>query len=371
MFARGGVERTMGLGGTQGVSLALARELAAEAREKLARGEDPIEARRLAFGVQKAERIRRTKTFELCAKEFHSTNAARWRNEKHKREWLSAVTRFAFPTLGRLAVSEITSEHIVQTLTPLLYEKPITAYRLRGRIEVVLKYARAMNWREGENPASKDVIRHLLPLRSEKANVKHQPALPFDKVPALMQRLRTREGTDARLLEMIILSAMRMEAVREARFTEFDLAGRVWTIPADRMKTLGRAHRVPLTDRMVDIVKELRKAHSGPFVFGGEHRTEASDARELLVELLEEIGHTEHAVPHGFRSSFTDWAHEAAPVNIPDAVIEMALGHRIKSSVTRAYRRGELFERREVLMGVWESFCLGHSGDTKVVKLRS
>jgi integrase len=371
MYVRGGVSRAMGFGSTRSVPLALARELASAARENLARGVDPIDARRAALLDQQVARAKLT-TFKVAAEQFLEANEARWRNEKHRREWRSAMNRFAHPVIGHLAVSAIDSGHVCKVLAPLVTAKPITAARLRGRIEIVLNFAIARRWRTDENPASKKVVGHLLPLRPEKANVVHQPAVPFDKVPALMQALRAIEGPDARLLEMIVLSVMRMEAVREARFPdEFDLTGRLWTIPRERMKTLGRDHRVPLTDRMVEIVEGLRATHEeGPFVFGGERPVEASDARGVLVNLLKIIGHTEHAVPHGFRSSFKDWAHEADPANVSTEVIERCLAHKVKGEVERAYLRSDLLERRKPLMGAWEDFCFGRTG-AKVVKLRA
>jgi integrase len=284
------------------VSLAASRELAADAREKLARGIDPVDDRKAAAFAQQAARAKLT-TFKQCADEFYEANKRRWKNEKHRREWHSAVSRFAYPILGNLAVDSIDSSHVHKVIAPLATAKPITAARLRGRIETVLDYAKAAGRRTGENPANKTVISHMLPLRSEKASVVHQPALPFAKLPTLMRMLRNTQGTDARLLEMIILSVMRSEAVRQARSGEFDVSERVWTIAKDRMKSLGREHRVPLTDRMVEIVEELRKAEPrGEFIFGGNHPIREGRARDLLTKLLTSIGHNMHAVPHGFRS---------------------------------------------------------------------
>ena len=167
--------------------------------------------------AQQAARAKLT-TFKQCADEYYAANKTRWTNEKHRREWHSAVSRYAYPVLGNLAVDSIDSGHVHKVLAPLATVKPITAARLRGRIETVLDYAKAAGRRTGENAADKTVIGHMLPLRAEKANVVHQPALPFAQMPALTQVLRATEGTDARLLEMIILSNMRSDAVRLARF---------------------------------------------------------------------------------------------------------------------------------------------------------
>jgi integrase len=266
-YARNGVSRAMGLGSTRVVSLALARELAVAAREQLARGIDPVDARQAAALEQRARRAK-LMTFEACALEFHAANKSRWSNEKHRNEWISTLQRFAFPILGHLSVNTIDSGLVYKVLAPLVTEKHITAARLRGRIETVLDYAKAAGRRDGENPAEKAIIAHMLPMRSEKSTVVHQPALPFAKVPTFMTALRGTPGTSARLLEMIVLTGMRHDAVRMAQIEEFNLTTCVWTVPKSRMKSLKRDHPIPLGPRAVEIVRELLAANDGPFLFG-------------------------------------------------------------------------------------------------------
>ena len=368
-YARNGTSRAMGLGSTRVVSLALARELAAAAREQLARGIDPVDAREAAALEQRAARAKLT-TFQKCAEQYHAANASRWSNDKHRREWIATLKRFAFPVLGHLSVNAIDSGLVVKVLAPLVTDKPITAARVRGRIETVLDYAKAAGQRGGENPADKTVIAHILPLRSEKSAVVHQPALPFAKLPTFMAALRAHPGTAARLLEFIVLTGMRSDAVRLARFDEFDLAARVWIVPRSRMKSLQRDHRIPLGRCAVEIVREQRaESDGGEFVFGGDRPIARTAVGKLLPKLLKGIGHDGHAVPHGFRSALKDWAHEVR--DYPHEVIEQALGHRIKSSVERAYRRGDLFERRKLLMADWEDYCAGGDGSCAVIKLRA
>ena len=192
-YQRNGVIRSMGLGSARSVPLALARELAGRAREQLARGIDPIDARKAAALAQRAARAK-LMTFKDCAEEYHAANATRWTNAKHRNEWLSTLRRFAFPVIGHLSVDMIDSAHVQKVLAPLVTEKLITAARLRGRIETVLDYAKAAGRRSGDNPADKAIIAHMLPLRSEKSAVTHQPALPFAKLPALMSVLRDDPG---------------------------------------------------------------------------------------------------------------------------------------------------------------------------------
>ena len=193
-FGRNGTRRTMGLGSVRSVPLSLARELAAQAREQVARGLDPIDARKVASLEARAARAR-LMTFRECAEEYHAANLTRWTNEKHRREWISVLRRFAFPAIGHLSVDVIDSGLVHKVLQPLVTAKAVTAARLRGRIEVVLDYAKAAGRRTGDNPADKALISHMLPMKSEKASVTHQPALPYAKLPALMRHCAPRPAT--------------------------------------------------------------------------------------------------------------------------------------------------------------------------------
>jgi Arm DNA-binding domain len=197
-YQRHGRQRDMGLGSARSVSLALARELRDDCHQKLARGLDPIEARKSAVLASRAEQAKQM-TFRQCAEDYLAVNASKWRNAKHRKQWLATLTQYAYPAFGNLSVAAIDSG-LVFNLKPLVAEKPVTASRVRGRIETVLDFARAAGRRDGDNPADKAIISHLLPLRSEKAGVRHQPALPFVKLPAFMTELRKTQGLPARLL---------------------------------------------------------------------------------------------------------------------------------------------------------------------------
>ena len=225
-YQRHGRQREMGLGSARVVSLALARELRDDCQTKLARSVDPIEARKSAALAARAEQAKQM-TFRQCAEDYLAVNASKWRNAKHRKEWLATLTRYAYPVFGNLSVAAIDSGLVFKALAPLVADKPVTASRVRGRIGTVLDFARAARRRDGDNPADKAVISHLLPLRSEKAGVRHQPALPFAKLPVLMAELRKMQGLPARLLEMIILTGMRLDAVRPALCAEFDMGAAV------------------------------------------------------------------------------------------------------------------------------------------------
>jgi integrase len=370
-YQRHGRQRDMGLGSARSVSVALARELRDDCHLKLARGLDPIEARNHAALAARAERAKQM-TFRQCADDFFAVNASKWRNAKHRQEWLASLTRYAYPVFGNLSVAAIDTGLVFKVLKPLVADKPVTASRLRGRIETVLDFASAAGRREGDNPADKAVISHLLPLRSEKASVRHQPALPFAKVPDFMRELRKMQGPPARLLELIILTGMRLDAVRTARCGEFDLGAAVpmWVIPEARMKNLGRDQRVPLVGRTLTIAWELTAGRSpDAFVFGDRKPVGHNAIRKsILPKLLQAIRHETKAVTHGFRSCLKDWCHETT--TFPHELVEQALGHRIKSTVERSYRRGDLFNRRRDLMAAWDRFCNGEAG-AEVIELRA
>jgi integrase len=352
----------MGLGSARSVSLALARELRDDCHVTLARGLDPIEARKTAALAARAEHAKQM-TFRQCVEDYLAVNASKWRNAKHRKEWLATLTRYAYPVFGNLSVAAIDSGLVFKVLKPLVSDKPVTASRLRGRIETVLDFARAVGRRDGDNPADKVVIGHLLPLRSEKAGVRHQPALPFAKLPAFMTELRKMQGLPARLLELIVLTGMRLDAARVARCAEFDLGAAVpvWVIPQSRMKNLGRDQRVPLVGRALAIARELTAGRDPEAAVFGNSKPISPNAirKSVLPKLLKAIGHEAPAVTHGFRSCLKDWCHETT--SFPHELVEQALGHRIKSTVERSYRRGDLFERRRALMAAWDRYCTGEA----------
>jgi integrase len=368
-YTRHGRTRSMGLGAAQVVSLALARELAAEQRTLLARGLDPLDERQRKAQEARAERAKRV-SFKQCAEDYLAANEGRWRNRKHRLEWESAVTRFAYPLLGALPVHLIDTALVLQVLQPLIAAgKLITASRLRGRIESVLDYATALQRRTGDNPASKDILVHLLPLKTEKTDVAHQPALPFALVPQFMRALRTMPGYPARLLEMIVLTGMRLNALRPAHCREFDLDNAVWVIPAGRMKQLARDHRIPLVGRALELARELTTGRKPEAPVFGEGKPCADDriGKGVLPKLCEAIGYDGEVTTHGFRSCLRDWVAERT--SFAYEVIEQALGHRIKSAVERAYRRGDLFDKRQQLMIAWDHYCSGEPAE--VIALRA
>ena len=344
----------IGLGSARDVTLARARELAKDARGRLAEGINPKEARKPVEGG----------TFGECADRLIAAMRPSWRNGKHAAQWETTLRGYAAP-LRRLPAHTITTDDVLSVLKPLWNEKPETARRLRGRIERVLDAAKAQGLRTGENPARwRGHLNQLLPKRQRLTRANHA-AMSYCDLPAFIGGLQSREATAALALEFTILTAARRGEALGARWDEFDLERAVWTVPAHRMKA-GREHRVPLSGRALAIVKALRQADVREHVFAG-HKPGKPLSGEALGMVLRRMKLDDVTV-HGFRSAFRDWAAECT--NFTNEVCEAALAHTVTNRVEAAYRRGDLFEKRRKLMDSWAAFCATPKAARKIVHMR-
>lgn len=336
-----GKRRDIGLGSASLVSLAEARETALQHRKTARAGEDPVAAKRRAMGVL---------SFEEAARKVHELSKPTWRNDKHGEQWLNTLTTYAFPALGSKRIDTISSSDVLAALSPIWNEKPETARRLKQRIGTVFKWAMANGWRV-DNPA--DTITKALP-KHDRSNVVHRQALHYDQVGKALAAVRDSDaGMVTKLaFEFLVLTATRSGETREALWNEIDLDRAVWTIPSSRMKAK-KPHRVPLSPRCLAILAEAKalKRDGNDLVFPGTK--EGKPLSDMtLSKLMKELEIA--AVPHGFRSSFRDWAGEATAH--PREVIEFALAHVIKDKAEAAYARSDLFEKRKVLMSDWSEF---------------
>ena len=348
-FAIGGKRREMGLGPVHTVTLKDARAKAAELRKLVYEGRDPIaerDAQKAALAAATAKRM----TFDECAASYSRAHSPKW-SAKHAYQWGSAMTRFASPVLGKLPVDIIDVSFVVRVLEPIWHERPEVASRLRGAIESVLAWATVRQFRSGDNPARwTNHLEELLPSRREILPVEHFAALAYRDVPGLIAKLRERSGIVGRALEFLILTASRSGEVLGARWDEIGLAERVWTVPAERMKSR-REHRVPLCDRALAILNEMKLYRRNGFVFPSERRENLGESP--MRELLKRLGYK--ATIHGMRSTFRDWAGEQT--NFAREVCEAALAHAIGNKVEQTYRRGDALEKRRRLMEAWADFC--------------
>ena len=346
MYVRGGRRTELGLGGGRDLSLANARSEATELRAVLAKGADP-----------KAERNReatQVHSFGMCADAYVDAMRPSWRNAKHAQQWAMTLTKYAAP-IRDLPVESVGTEQVVGVLQPLWSRTPETAERLRGRIESVLDAAKAKGLRTGENPASwRGHLDQLLPKR-RRLTRGHHAAMAYEQMPEFMQRLRGRIADAARALEFTVLTAARSGEALGALWSEIDLDKRVWTVPSARMKA-GREHRVPLSPRAASILAEADENQRSGLVFKGAKadRPLSSMAMAMLLRRM----HVDVTV-HGFRSAFRDWASETT--GFAHEACEMALAHAIANKAEAAYRRGDLFEKRRLLMEAWADYCAGEA----------
>ncbi|MEQ6916654.1 tyrosine-type recombinase/integrase [Halomonas aquatica] len=346
-----GKRRDLGLGGYPDVTLAMAREKARDAREKIAQGIDPVAERQRLRSAALAERLR-DMTFQKAAEAVVVKKQAEARNSKHGKQWASTLETYAYPVLGPMSVADIELAHIKQVLEPIWQTKTETATRVRQRIEAVLSWAAVHGHRSGDNPARwKGNLDAVLPAPTKVSKVEHHRAMSMDEMHDFMMALETRQGIAPRCLAFVILTAVRSGEARAATWEEIDLAEKVWTIPADRMKA-GREHRVPLSPTAMELLESLPRFAGSNLIFPNTQGRKLSDA--TLAAVLKRMKVHDKATVHGFRSTFRDWAAERT--STPHHVAEMALAHTIKNHAEAAYRRGDLLAKRAKLMQQWADF---------------
>jgi integrase len=363
-FTTDGALRDMGLGPVPTVSLAKARELAAECRTKRLQGIDPIDARREERTRTKLSDVRNM-TFRQCAEALIASHEPSWRNATHRHQWRRSMVTHVYPILGDLITSDIDTERVLQVLQPMWATTPETASRVRGRIEAVLDWAKVRGARTGENPARwRGHLASLLPKRSRLARVQHHRALPYLEISSFLAELRQHTSVASKALQFLIFTVGRSGEVLGARWDEIDLEGRVWTLPPARMKA-HQEHRVPLSRPAIAILEELAELRQNEFVFFGR-KLGRSLSESVFEYLLRQTGRTD-ITTHGFRSTFRDWAGECT--SFPREIAEAALAHVVGSEVERAYRRGDALEKRRKVMEAWADYCECQPASAKVVAL--
>jgi integrase len=353
----------LGLGSAQifGLDEARVRNLAIS--KLLADGIDPLQHRQTERAEQAAA-IMKMRTFEQCAQEYIARHQAEWRSAEHGQQWRDSLRRFVFPRLGPLPVAAIDKPLVLGVLEQsvvgnkrhpacgkLWEARTTTADRVRNRIELVINFAVAAGYRpDGPNPAAWSGLKDLLAAPTKRAAKKHHAALPYTEIPAFLTELRRHEGVGACALEFLMLTATRTGEVLGAQWSEINFEDRTWTIPAARMKG-GREHRVPLSSAVIGLLKGLPKVkgNGNCFIGSRSHRLGERALQAALGRIRQD------ATPHGLRSTFSDWAHERSTFS--NHVIEMCLAHAVGSDVEKAYRRGDLFDKRRRLMDAWAAYC--------------
>lgn len=340
----GGKRCEIGLGGYPTFGLAEAREMAREHLVEIRKGADPVRER-----LQR--RQRQVWTFKKVAESYIDTHRAGWKNPKHAQQWENTLQTYVYPVFGDKHVADVTKLDVLDAVKPIWLDKHETATRVRNRIELIVSYAMQAGYRpEGPNPAVlKGNLDALLPKKQGLGDVEHHAALGIDDMHGFVQRLRQVQGMGARALEFAILTAARSGEVRGATWSEIDLDAAVWEIPKARMKG-GRDHRVPLSAEAVALLQALPRFKGVDLVFVGMKNKPLSDMTLTAALRRMKVG----ATAHGFRSTFRDWTAERTAT--PREVAEMALAHAIGDKTEEAYRRGDLFDKRRVLMQQWALF---------------
>jgi integrase len=353
-----------------------ARRLVMEARD----GIDLLErkrARRQALIDAQAK----TKTFLDAANEYVEAHSADYTNEKHRKQWASTLEAYAYPVIGKMPVADIEMIHVLQVLTQetkdkegevakLWYAKPQTAYRLLGRIKTVLDAATVAGYRSGTNPATwTGYLDTQLPSPKKVRPVTHHKAVPYERIAEVMTALKKNTSISSKALQFLCLTAVRSGSVRQAEWSEIDLNKKLWIIPPEHTKTR-QEHRVPLQPEAIDILKSLPKMVGVKKIFPSPRGTALSDMAlsQLMRGMLERGEITVEAVPHGFRSTFRDWA--AEKTSYPDEIRKAASGHTVGDAVQKAYQRTDLLEKRRELMNDWAKFVYAKAKDRSVTAIR-
>ena len=333
-----GRRRELGLGAATLVPLAKARELALANRMLARSGGDPLSEKRRVQGVP---------TFAEAAQRVLEQKRDGWRGRWHAQTWIRSMERYAFPRIGNRPMSEVNTADVLEILTPIWHVKAETARAVRQRIRSVIEWAIALDMRS-DNPCDR-----VLPVLGPQNDiVTHRQALPHRDVAAAIETVRAGSAQPAVKLafEFLVLTASRSGEVRGAQWAEIDTTDHVWTLSAQRMKAK-REHRVPLCGRALEILDVARALGDGtPHVF--PMRSGRPISASTLLKMLNDLRIA--AVPHGFRSSFRDWA--AEKTDHPREVIEAALAHVVQNKVEAAYARSDLFERRRLLMDDWSGY---------------
>ena len=345
--------RDIGLGAYPAVSLKEARQKRDMVALDAANGRDPLNERKAA----EAEKARlQSMTFEKAALACFETKQAEWKNGKHQDQWINTLTTYAFPIIGSMPVADIEARHVVQCLKPIWLTKKETAKRVRQRIDTVMRWAKAMGYRTGDNPAALEGnLEYLLP--AQKQTVVHHPAMPFEQLPAFWEELSSVQTVSADALRFLILTAARSGEVRAATWDEVDFENALWSLPAARMKA-SKPHRVPLCDEALRVLEKRRQLSSGHFVFEGQRGGQPISDMAMLSLMRKRFPHMD-TVPHGFRSTFRDWAENQS---YPHRAVEYCLAHTVRNKTEAAYQRDDLLAIRRSIMADWESHTIFSKG---------
>jgi integrase len=341
----------MGIGPVTVRKLADARAIALGYRAQILAGQDPLDEREAAILENVSARAKQV-TFEQAAADCIKAKSPEWKNAKHRDQWTNTLSTYAYPAVGRVPIHLLTTGAVYEVLKPIWLEKTETATRLRQRIEMVWDWAKARGYCSGENPARlKGGLGELLPKSQKVKRVKHHAALPFNQIQEFITALRVHKGVGPLAFEFMVLTAARTGEVVRAKWDEIDLTTKVWTIPGERMKA-GKEHRVPLSTRAIEILQIMKKGQINDYVFPSHGKTRNTHiSTGAFLAILKKMKPYAGYTPHGFRSTFRDWAAETT--SFANETLELALAHVISNQTEASYRRQDQLAKRSELMERW------------------
>lgn len=365
-YGTGSERKNIGLGSYPQVTLAKAREIAKKMSSDFKEGIDPLDVRKAARSAL-LKAASKAKTFKDCVEEYRGEKGIEHANAKHRRQWVTTLETYAYPFIGKMIVADVTRADVLRVMNQpadpkdpksqkFWLAKNETARRVLGRIKTILDYAKTREYRSGDNPAEwTGNLKTILPEPNKVATVNHHPAVPYRMVGDFMQKLRTNKSISAKALQFLIMTGVRSGSVRAADWPEINFAEKLWVIPAEHTKTK-EEHRVPLPPQAIALLQSLPKLADNQKIFPSVRGLQLSDmALSQLMRGMQERGElTVKAVPHGFRSTFRDWAAECTAY--PDDIRKAASGHTVGDAVHQAYQRTDLLEKRRGLMEEWVKF---------------
>ena len=362
----GDQRQPIGLGSYPQVSLAIAREQAAKLSIEAKQGVN-LKAKKTAQRSALIAAAAKNKTFQECAAAYMDSHSSDYTNEKHRKQWPATLVTYAYPIIGNMLVSEIAMRDVRNVLEQetvvdkntkgkLWYVKTETAKRLLGRIKTVLDYSTVNEYRSGTNPAQwTGFLSTQLPSPKKIQKKEHHPAVPYQQIGDFISKLRSNPSLSAKALELLILTAVRSGSVRNAEWTEIDFDNSLWVIPPEHTKSR-KEHRVPLQPQATKLLKSLNRSSGSNLIFPNRTNKALSDmALNQLMRGMRKRGElTGEGVPHGFRSTFRNWAAEQTAY--PDEIRKAASGHTVGDSVKEAYQRTDLLDKRRNLMNEWAKY---------------
>lgn len=350
----------MGLGPYPAISLAEARQRARELHSLIHQGKDPLYERREA---ERQRRKREGKKFSDIARQYIEEHKSEWTNAKHAQDWASTLERLAYPALDQKPFADLTTEDVIEVLSPIWQSKRETAKKLQGRMKLVFGYAKTARLYEGENPAAwQDHLSHYFAMQTNKHLIKHHRALSFTKAPTFYRDLKQIETMASHALQFTLLTAARTSETIGATSDEIDIDKRLWRVPAERMKAR-KPHEVPLSEQACTLLETILRSHNAPFIFHGRNPEKPLSNMGMLSLVKKRLQSYDTTV-HGLRSTFRTWAGEKT--NYSPGVIEFALAHQLGEKIEGAYLRSELVEPRRPLMQDWANFVTGEPPHTGI-----